>query len=191
MTRYPHLPTALHQLLERVGGVWVGTPTELYAALEPYRAEPWPSSAVSLSLWLRNHGEAHNIVAVSHHTGERRLLRLGRVSNGLGTGYGLLDNGQFRNNFENRFDTVSKPFRSVSWPELEAALPRLVHTTELVTLVLELPQGRYARVLEPRYLEQTVREWSARYPDPLTVWLVPGAVSLTEWQPPTSKTGVG
>jgi len=81
MSRYPHLPEALHQLLE--SGPWTGTPTELYATLEPHRQGAWPSNPVALSLWLRNHAGRYGISAEYHHTGECRLLRLARCTNGL------------------------------------------------------------------------------------------------------------
>ena len=40
MNRYPHLPPALHHLLE--AGPWEGTPTQLYEALSPTGPSPGP-----------------------------------------------------------------------------------------------------------------------------------------------------
>jgi hypothetical protein len=51
--KYPHLPHALHRLLE--AGPWEGTAAELYEALEG-RQEPWPPNPVALALWLKHHG---------------------------------------------------------------------------------------------------------------------------------------
>lgn len=176
MSRYPRLPQALLALLE--SGPWTGTPTELYAALEPYRAEPWPASAVSLSLWLRNHGGVYGIRAEGHHTGERRLLRLARAPNGLGTGGFLGNTAQYR--------AVSLCF--TSWDALEAALPALVQSAapgELYTLAVQVtPDLRLGRAIEARYLALATREWAGQFPAPLGLWLLPGCVSLGEWSPP-------
>jgi len=167
MSRYPHLPEALHQLLE--AGSWTGTPTELYAALEPYRQEPWPSNPVALSLWLRNRAERFGIAAEHHHTGEHRLLRLARRPNGLEP------SAQAR---------PSETYRFSLWAELEQALPELVQSAELVTLVVVVrPDFRLGKTIEARYLPLAAREWAAQFPSPLALWLVRGCVSLAEWSP--------
>lgn len=173
MSRYPALPEALHRLLE--AGPWSGTPSQLYESLEPYRREPWPPSPAALSLWLRNHGKRFGIEAEHHHTGERRLLRLARCSNGL-TGAGANE----------RIETYRTVF--ASWPALEQNLPALVQSAapgELYTLAVQAtPDLRLGWVLEAGSLRRAVRDWSAQFPSPLAVWLVRGAVSLTSWDPP-------
>ena len=168
MSRYPHLPQALHHLLE--AGPWEGTPTQLYEALHSYRAEPWPATPVALSLWLRNHGEEHGITSTSWHDGTRRLLRLARGSNGLGAGGIADDNGII--------------FTKL-WEELRSALPHWACGGEPVTLVVQVAAGYSARVCYPADLAQVVGDWAALYPSPLRLWLVRGAVSLTEWARPT------
>ena len=169
MSRYPHLPQALHHLLE--AGPWEGTPTQLYEALHSYRAEPWPATPVALSLWLRNHGEEHGITSTSRHDGTRRLLRLVRTPNGLVVGEVLGNNGTFS---------------ADTWEELRSALPHWVCGSEPVTLVVQVRDDlRVARVCYPADLAQVVNDKAALYPSPLRLWLVRGAVSLTEWARPT------
>lgn len=172
MRRYPYLPEALYQLLE--SGSWSGTPAELHAALEPHRAEPWPANPQALGMWLKYHALHFGIEVEHHHTGEHRLLRLGRASNNLAPSGEAEGNDAYRNSF-----------CFASWPALEQALHRLaLHQGEVYTLIVQAREDlRLAWPCEAGSLPQVVRDLAARYPSPLRLWLAPGAHSLTEWSP--------
>ena len=169
--RYPHLPAALLGLLEV--SPWEGTPTELYIALEPYRVEPWPANPVSLSLWLKHHAEVHGIQVEAHHTGERRLLRLARVANGLeGT----------------TMPAHTAAFWSFpTWEALREGLPEVfdAHPSEMTfTLAYRYPNWQSARVRVVRrfFLESEAAEDSLRYPQVCEVRIYIGEVDIaTVW----------
>ncbi|WP_241768748.1 hypothetical protein [Meiothermus taiwanensis] len=163
--RYPHLPAALLGLLEV--GAWQGTSTELYRELEPYRVEPWPANPVALSLWLKHHAEAHGIQVEAHHTGERRVLRLARVANGLDSATIPPDNAAF--------------WSFPTWLALLEALPRLEGSGE-VTLAFDLEVSRISQTVPTGWLPQVVERWAAQYPQPREVRVYPGAVEVsTVW----------
>lgn len=145
---YPRLPDALHRLLSSHGGVWEGTPTELYEALEPYRAGPWPSSPVSLSLWLHNHGKMHGLEVEARHTGKVRLLRLARRSNGL------------------EQEAAARDVATLSWDDIAQALAG-APPVALMTLIVEPQEG--VRIIIPheaRFLLEGLPYWRALYPNP-------------------------
>ena len=118
-------------------------------------------------MWLRYHGPKHHLEVEAWHDGTQRLLRVQRASNNLEPRAGV---------------PHSATYRYSSWALLEQALPELVHSAERVTLVVVVrPDLRLGWPLETRYLPLATREWSARYPAPLGLWLVRGWVSLAEW----------
>lgn len=180
MSRYPNqppaLPGALHRLLE--AGPWQGTPTELYAALEPYRVEPWPANPVSLSLWLKHHARGHGIQVDFHHTGERRLLRLVRESNGL--------KGATIPAHSGTIPPHTAAFWSFpTWGALLEALPAVFdsHPSEITfTLAYRYPNWQSARVVKRFFLESEAAEDSLRYPQVCEVRIYPGEVEVsTVW----------
>ncbi|WP_245575209.1 hypothetical protein [Meiothermus rufus] len=172
--RYPHLPGALHRLLE--AGPWQGTPTELYATLEAHRVEPWPANPVSLSLWLKHHAKAHGVQVEAHHTGERRVLRLARGANGL--------KGATIPAHSGTIPPHTAAFWSFpTWAALLETLPRLEgkHLEE-VTLAFDLGSSRTAQTIPAGWLPQVVERWAAQYPQPREVRVYPGVVEVsTVW----------
>lgn len=167
MTRYPHLPQALHRLL--LAGPVECTPAELYARLEAHRADPWPNNPVALSLWLKHHAAGFGIRVESYHTGEHRMLRLERTANGLRALAESPNNEPF--------------FAFSTWTDLEAALLGLdFEAEELATLALALPGLRIARTIPAHHLHRVVQEWAAQYPQALEVRLYRGVVEVaTVW----------
>ena len=170
--RYPHLPAALLGLLEV--SPWEGTPTELYAALEPYRVEPWPANPVSLSLWLKHHAKAHGVQVEAHHTGERRVLRLARVANGL--------EDASEPEHSETIPAHSGVFWSFpTWGALREALPGVLEAVkgeEYVTLAFDLGVSRTSQTVPTGWLSQVVERWAAQYPQPREVRVYPGAVDV-------------
>jgi len=176
--RYPHLPAALLRLLEVTP--WEGTPTELYRELEPYRVEPWPANPVSLSLWLKHHAKAHGIQVEAHHTGERRLLRLARVGNGL--------EGASEPEHSGTIPAHSGVFWSFpTWEALREGLPEVFdsHPSEMTfTLAYRYPnwQSARVRVVKRFFLESEAAEDSLRYPQVCEVRIYAGEVDIaTVW----------
>jgi hypothetical protein len=171
--RYPHLPAALLGLLE--AGPWEGTPTELYIALEPYRVEPWPANPVSLSLWLKHHAEAHGIQVEAHHTGERRVLCLARVANGL--------KGASEPEHSGTIPPNTAAFWSFpTWEALLEALPRLEESESYYTLAFDLGSSRTAQTIPVGWLGRVVESWAAQFPQAREVRVYPGAVEVsTVW----------
>ncbi|ADH63466.1 hypothetical protein Mesil_1576 [Allomeiothermus silvanus DSM 9946] len=164
-SRFPHLPATLHRLLE--AGPWQGTPTELYAALEPHRVEPWPANPASLSLWMKHHAGTHGVSVEAHHTGERRVLRLARAANGLDSATIPPDNAAF--------------WSFPTWLALLEALPRLEGSGE-VTLAFDLGSSRIAQTIPTGWLFQVVGRWAAQFPQAREVRVYPGAVEVsTVW----------
>ncbi len=163
MNRYPHLPPALHTLLE--AGPWEGTPTELYATLEPHRVEPWPTSPVSLSLWLKHHAREHSINVEARHTGERRVLRLERESNGLVGEPQSTHTGAF--------------WSFPTWAALLEALPPEQKHLEEVTLAFDLGSSRTAQTIPAGWLFQVAERWAAQFPHAREVRVYPGAVDTS------------
>jgi len=174
MTRYPHLPPALLTLLE--AGPWQGTPTELYAALEPHRVDPWPANPVSLSLWLKHHAREHGIQVDFHHTGERRVLRLARGANGLG-GEGISQHNETEPAHTGSFWSFP------TWPALLEALPGVLEVGEsYYTLAFDLGVSRISRTVPASWLPLVLREWAAQYPQPREVRIYRGEVDTpTVW----------
>ena len=174
--RYPHLPAALLGLLEV--GAWQGTSTELYRELEPYRVEPWPANPVALSLWLKHHAEAHGIQVEAHHTGERRVLRLARVANGL--------KGASEPEHSGTIPPHTAAFWSFpTWGALREGLPEVfdAHPSEMTfTLAYRYPNWQSARVVKRFFLESEAAEDSLRYPQVCEVRIYPGEVDIaTVW----------
>ncbi|KZK16064.1 hypothetical protein A3962_07825 [Meiothermus taiwanensis] len=164
--RYPHLPAALLGLLEV--GAWQGTSTELYRELEPYRVEPWPANPVALSLWLKHHAEAHGIQVEAHHTGERRVLRLARVANGLDSATIPPDNAAF--------------WSFPTWAALLEALPLEQERLEEVTLIVDLRSSRIAQTIPAGWLFQVAERWAAQFPHAREVRIYRGEVeAVTVW----------
>jgi hypothetical protein len=172
MTRYPHLPPALLGLLE--ASPWEGTPTELYAALEPYRVEPWPANPVSLSLWLKHHAKAHGVQVEAHHTGERRVLRLARGANGL--------KGATIPKHSGTIPPHTAAFWSFpTWGALLEGLPGVLEAVkgeEYVTLAFDLEVSRISQTVPWRELSQVVERWAAQFPQAREVRVYPGAVDV-------------
>lgn len=167
MTRYPHLPPAVLRLLE--AEPWQGTPTELFAALEPYRVEIWPANPVSLSLWLKHHAGRHGITVTRRHTGERRLLRLERGANGL-------------QGVEESTHTAAAWCFS-TWPKLEAALPGILEVVSgEVTLAFDIGRGRVSQAVPITWLPLVVGRWAAQFPQAHEVRIYRGEVEVvTAW----------
>lgn len=154
---YPRLPDALHRLLADHGGVWTGTPTELYEALEAYRAGAWPSGPVGLSLWLQNHGKMHGLEVEARHTGKARLLRLTRPSNGL------------------EREAAERDVAKLSWDDIAQALAGAPPSAPM-TLIVEPREG--VRIIIPheaRFLLEALPRWRALYPKPHRLELTEGA----------------
>jgi len=170
--RYPHLPAALLGLLEVTP--WEGTPTELYIALEPYRVEPWPANPVALSLWLKHHAKAHGIQVEAHHTGERRVLRLARVANGL--------EGASEPEHSGTIHTDTAAFWSFpTWEALREALPGVLEAVKgeaYATLAFDLGVSRTSQTVPTGWLSQAVERWAAKCPQPREVRVWPGAVEV-------------
>jgi hypothetical protein len=167
--RYPHLPAALLGLLE--ASPWEGNPTELYRELEPYRVEPWPANPVALSLWLKHHAETHGIQVDSRHTGERRVLCLARVANGLKGA---------------TMPAHTPAFWSFpTWGALREGLPAVFdsHPSEMTfTLAYRYPNWQSARVVKRFFLESEAAEDSLRYPQVCEVRIYIGEVDIaTVW----------
>ncbi|GIW29049.1 MAG: hypothetical protein KatS3mg070_2412 [Meiothermus sp.] len=174
MSRYPNLPPALHRLLE--AGPWQGTPTELYATLEAHRVEPWPANPVALSLWLKHHAREHSITVEALHTGEHRLLRLVRESNGL--------KGATIPAHSGTIPPHNAAFLSFpTWAKLEAALPGILEAVSgEVTLAFDLGQSRVSQAVPITWLPGAVGRWAAQFPHALEVRIYPGAVEVsTVW----------
>jgi len=168
--RYPHLPAALLRLLE--AGPWEGTPTELYAALEPCRVEPWPANPVSLSLWLKHHAKVHGIQVEAHHTGECRVLRLARVANGLEDASEPEHSGTIQPN-------TAAFWSFPTWEALREALPGVLEAVKgeaYVTLAFDLGVSRTSQTVPTGWLSQVVERWAAQYPQAREVRVWPGAV---------------
>jgi len=162
--KYPHLPQALHRLLE--AGPWEGTAAELYEALEG-RQEPWPANPVALALWLKHHAGEHGITLERRHTGERRLLRVARKANGL-KGEGITQHS----------DTF---WAFAGWGELEEALPAIlqgVHPRDTYTLAYRWQNARHSRVAMAFELAAIIRDRKLWH-TPATVLLLRGAVDIT------------
>lgn len=182
-TRYPHLPAALLGLLE--AGPWEGTSTELYSALEPHRVEPWPANPVSLSLWLKHHAREHGIQVDFHHTGERRVLRLARGSNGLG-GEGISQHSETKSGHNETKSAHTGAFWSFpTWPALLEGLPAVFdsHPSEITfTLAYRYPNWQSARVVTRFFLESEVVGVSLHFPQVLEVRIYPAEVDIvTVW----------
>jgi hypothetical protein len=170
--RYPHLPAALLGLLE--ASPWEGTPTELYAALEPYRVEPWPANPVALSLWLKHHAEAHGVQVEAHHTGERRLLRLARGANGLGGASEPAHSGAIPPH-------TAAFWGFPTWGALREGLPGVLEAVKgeaYVTLAFDLGVSRISQTVPTGWLSQVAERWAAQYPQPREVRVWPGAVDV-------------
>lgn len=166
-SRYPHLPATLHRLLE--ASPWQGTPTELYATLEAHRVEPWPANPVSLCLWLKHHAREHSITVEARHTGEHRLLRLVRESNGL-VG-------------EHQPPHTVAFWSFPTWAALLETLPQLeVGHLELVTLAFDLGSSRTAQTIPAGWLGRVVERWALQFPHAFEVRVYPGVVEVsTVW----------
>lgn len=200
--RYPHLPPALLGLLEpgplTVIGlqsesrtyVWQGTPTELYAALEPHRVDPWPANPVSLSLWLKHHAREHGIQVDFHHTGERRVLRLERGANGLKGATIPAHSGTIPPN-------TAAFWSFPTWAALLETLPLEGKHLEEVTLAFDLGSSRTAQTIPAGWLGRVVERWALQFPHAFEVRVYPGAVEgSTVWplgkrSPEGSKPGGG
>jgi hypothetical protein len=174
--RYPHLPPALLRLLEV--SPWEGTSTELYIALEPYRVEPWPANPVALSLWLKHHAKAHGIQVEAHHTGERRVLCLARVANGLKGATIPAHSGTIPPN-------TAAFWSFPTWGALLEGLPAVFdsHPSEITfTLAYRYPNWQSARAVTRFFLESEAVGVSLRFPQVLEVRIYPGEVDIaTVW----------
>ncbi|PZA06101.1 hypothetical protein DNA98_15120 [Meiothermus sp. Pnk-1] len=191
-------------------GPWTGTPRDLWKALEGYRQEPWPANPVALSLWLRHHAHRHGLGVTLGHNGEHRFVRLARVSNGLVPNPVSAHSAAFRKIAQQprtgeveHNGTESQPVTGVpghtgtppdfwsftSWPELEAALPRILEAlgprgpfTLAFKQMRPYGPGTTSTGNEARYLPALVRDWAARHPDALEIRLWPRYVDIVrEW----------
>ncbi|GIW28756.1 MAG: hypothetical protein KatS3mg070_2119 [Meiothermus sp.] len=172
--RYPHLPAALLGMLEV--GAWQGTPTELFAALEPHRVDPWPANPVALSLWLKHHAKAHGVQVEALHTGEHRLLRLVRESNGLVGATIPAHSGTI--------PPHTAAFWSFpTWGALLEALPgALEGVSGEVTLAFDIGRGRVSQAVPITWLPGAVGRWAAQFPQAHEIRIYRGEVEVaTVW----------